>query len=160
MQYRLPLLLSFQASPDHELTIHQTIPLEGNVLDVAVIEEKQMILVSIDNVHEPGSTKESRIGPETVPATVHEYELVASDSTAKYQQMEWMATSKLIVDEAIWQERNLDLGMKSFTRAKGRGVYSELGEFLYGLENLRKNRGDIAIEEVAPDSDVQEELAM
>ena len=133
----LPFLLSLSSSSDHRLFHHQTIELPGNPLDVAFLPEHQTILVSIDHIHNPGSVKYHR-GRTTPPGL--------GDSIVSFQlstKREWGPSD---IAEKLSETIRIEIEKDSFTSVEvteqknPKATYSVLGEFLYGLENLRKNR--------------------
>lgn len=123
----------------------------ANVLDIALIKDKRTMLVSLDNVHSPLSTK--RPVPYPLPPMISFLELQIDPCDGNWQY-EWIEcnpekkgnagmapcsfgdiASKLeraMQSEAVRHEIEVE------EEVKPRPLYSRLGEFLYGLENLRK----------------------
>jgi hypothetical protein len=106
------------------------------------------IVVSIDTVHRPGSVKTLR--PEEIPALemFETFELSSNQSDANgstgrgeaNNELRWDRSSlaMLLNDAASVTER---VEISAEAPPQSRGTYSTLGEMLYGLENLRKKRG-------------------
>jgi hypothetical protein len=137
-------LLSLEWSSDQELVYHETVELPGNVLDVVVLQGSQTILVSTDNVHIPGSVKRVRVDSDSARLgdSLVSFKLANKDDLNGQNRTErnlWWAPCGPIAPET----RSLAFG--SFVpevagQPNDKATYSVLGEFLYGLENLRKNR--------------------
>jgi tRNA (guanine-N(7)-)-methyltransferase subunit TRM82 len=134
----LPMLFSFRFKDGGHLKHHQTVQLSGNALDVAIVSGARIsALVSVDNIHVPGSMmKEStKTEPCEMVTTLEVDSLtlgwVAGRGSFSIKNSDVERLSK-VPPEAQ------DQVMRS---SRARGEYSSLGEFLYGLENLRKKRG-------------------
>ncbi|KPI43424.1 tRNA (guanine-N(7)-)-methyltransferase non-catalytic subunit trm82 [Cyphellophora attinorum] len=178
----LPLLLVYHVSlSDGALELQQTVPLSGNILDVAVDNPldtgtgRTYIFVSLDTAHVPGSMLE----PAT-PATAksmkvldHANETLGTGVQILYMKSpgsdspdgkrdqylrECYMTDKLsALLRGIEGRPTMNLADSNGKPATGeeggqgrggrKGPYSQMGEFLYGLENLRKKRGAAAAEE-------------
>jgi len=126
------------------------------VLDVTIGPALWGIVVSIDTIHKPGSIQVLR--PEETPAgdAFETFELFSNVSTtesspgnqlesAPEADLRW-ETSSLAM---LLNTSALDCGrgtLPSEGRAKDKGAYSAAGEMLYGLENLRKKRGQAGAE--------------
>ena len=149
----LPMLFSFRYKDDGHIEHHQTVQMSGNVLDVAIVSGASVsALVSVDNIHVPGSMmKEStNIEPCETVTTLGLDESI----------MGWVAGRGPFSVETSDVERlskvppeAQDQVMRS---SRARGEYSSLGEFLYGLENLRKKR-DFHVDEVDESTEAMEE---
>ena len=148
----LPTLLSFHIKEDGQLLFHQAIALDGNVLDVAInVDEKVMAIVSVDQIHVPGSMIRQRTQPTHSDAvTVMELESTSLRWT-------FLNQSFSLLPEYL-QDVPPESQEQAARSSRARGEYSALGEFLYGLENLRKKRG-IPGEEVDESLEAVEELA-
>jgi hypothetical protein len=137
-------LLSFEWSSTQELVYHETIELPGNALDVVVLQGPPTILVSTDNVHIPGSVKYMR--PDSASPRLGDslvsFKLADKDDPNGPNKMGsnlWWAPCGPIAPEA----QSLAFGSfipEAVRQPNDKATYSVLGEFLYGLENLRKNR--------------------
>lgn len=144
----LPILLSYKLNEHGKLLHHQTLTLAGNILDVGIGPALWEIVVSIDTVHRPGSVKTLR--PEETPASemFETFELSsnladASGSTGRlgaHDELRWDRSSlaMLLNDAGSVLER---IEISAEAPPPSRGAYSTPGEMLYGLENLRKKRG-------------------
>jgi hypothetical protein len=137
-------LLSLEWSSDQELVYHDTVELPGNALDVVVLQKLQTILVSTDNVHIPGSVKRVRVDSDSARLgdSLVSFKLTNKDDLNGQNRTErnlWWATCVPIATET----RSLAFGSfvpEAVRQLNDKATYSVLGEFLYGLENLRKNR--------------------
>ncbi|KAI1612624.1 hypothetical protein EDD37DRAFT_625328 [Exophiala viscosa] len=152
----LPMLLSYSLTDQGELQHHQTLQLGGNALDVTIGPALWEAVVSIDTVHKPGSMRD--VGSEEVPTsdffeTFELFSNISKDADGTDQPVElpdgrelrWERSSlAMLLNGAITVSDNVDL--PSEDGLKGKGTYSVLGEQLYGLENLRKKRGEQGIE--------------
>jgi hypothetical protein len=163
---RLPLLLSYSLSDEGLLKHHQILAVAGNVLDVAVGPALWEIVVSIDTVHKPGSVKILR--PEEVPQTefFETFELSTTSSSVNGHA----SIDHRPEDDLRWEQSSLaillntnaakaDRGcLPSESAAKVKGNFSPAGDILYGLENLRKKRGQ-ATEEAEDEGGADDEVA-
>ncbi|KIX96574.1 uncharacterized protein Z520_07840 [Fonsecaea multimorphosa CBS 102226] len=152
----LPMLLSYSITQEGRLRHHQTLTLGGNVLDVTIGPALWEIVVSIDTIHRPGSIRVLR--PEETPAgdAFETFELFSNIPTnegsprnqpegAFEADLRWERSSLAM----LLNTSALDCGrgtLPSEGHAKDKGAYSAAGELLYGLENLRKKRGQAGAE--------------
>lgn len=154
----IPLLLSY-AHNGERFARAQMIQLAGNVLDVAVAEAGSFILVSIDTIHQPSSMKARRNAPLNQEDAISCFalrdgiRLVAKSEKSTVQeegevQLLWTrsalpGTDKAFACKPVMAVIEPEEGGK---QNKPYSNYSKLGEFLYGLENLRKHRGQEDVE--------------
>lgn len=140
----LPLLLSFWFQDSGHLHHHQSITLSGNVLDVSVTVDRRMIaIVSLDNIHRPGSmVKEREETANSQMVTVIELDQSTSSWNEQREVLEIRSGGIEKTGHFPCAPQARPLGS-----SRARGEYSSLGDFLYGLENLRKKR-DAQAEEV------------
>ena len=134
----LPFLFDFHIKNAYQLEYQQTILLSGNVLDVAVrFSDSVQAYVSLDNVHEPGSmlTQDSRTENRELIIT-----LEMDGTTGQWSACEDGFKCHTSVHSHV-VELVPDPQDQTARSSRARGEYSSLGEFLYGLENLRKKRG-------------------
>lgn len=150
----LPLLLSY-FSDGHIFAKAQIIPVSGNVLDVAVTEAGDLIFVSIDTVHQPCSMKSRRREPTSQEEAIVCFSLQdkgRDETMSEHSVLDeggrvlplWTRSSlpaigKALADESTTADIDPEQDGKQHRSYKD---YSKLGEFLYGLENLRKHRGN------------------
>lgn len=130
--------------------------LSANVLDIVLSQSKGMMLVSLDNVHAPLSMKRPISHP--LPPLISAFQLQVNHQDEDWQY-DWIEYNRpgsaaesvqpsSFDDMASKLEHTLqsddvlhDIEVEEPTKAKE--LYSSLGEFLYGLENLRKKtQGD------------------
>jgi hypothetical protein len=159
---RLPLLLSVVVTDTGRLIYHQTLHMPGNVLDVTLVQalnsESIILLVSIDTIHLPGSCKEFRSHEFVSSTFCRSFALVSCRSSA--QQTEVPSFSFVWESSKLGDDLNETIASSGSTTAtyevppapenpkpyQASSYYSALGEFLYGLENLRKKRSMEAAE--------------
>jgi tRNA (guanine-N(7)-)-methyltransferase subunit TRM82 len=135
----VPLLLNFHVDGSGQLQHRQTITLDGNVLDVSLISHSPTVtaLVSLDNVHNPGSmVREKEGGTDRRMITAIEFD--RNDLLWHAQRGTFEIKSQDIEEQGDFPAAHLAQAAGS---SRARGEYSSLGDFLYGLENLRKKRG-------------------
>ncbi len=134
-----PYLFSLCLTRERRLQCRQSISLSGNVLDVAVnVEEQTMAMISVDNVHLPGSMLRQRTDVRDSDFSIITLEL---DSTTLQWSRPAVGFSLKSNDVEDLQELLPETPTEAARSSRARGEYSALGEFLYGLENLRKTRG-------------------
>jgi tRNA (guanine-N(7)-)-methyltransferase subunit TRM82 len=149
----LPLLLSFHFDDSGHLQHQQTVTLDGNVLDVSLVSNltspRVTAFVSLDNIHNPGSMiKEKEKGIDRQMITTIEFD--DKDRLWHEKQDTFEIRNQDVEEQGGFPAAPLAQASGS---SRARGEYSSLGDFLYGLENLRKKRGIIQAEE---DADVNE----
>lgn len=121
------------------------IPLNGNALDVALIMDPTgsvRIVVSIDNVHKPGSTTEKREDQVSSLFTYMRESLLTQKKVPKLQCFS-------LQPEGLWQEDvELAKGLETFERSGNTANSRVQGAdddavrtILYNVENLRKRPG-------------------
>lgn len=150
----IPLLFSYLIDHEGVLQYHQTLKLKGNALDVAIDGESQTIFVTVDTVHIAGSMRTIRKQEELKINAFEVFTLslkygengeadeIISASTGS-NNPHWTPSSKAdalngSVDKEDATSKLSVSSIENTTTSKG--IYSSLGEFLYGLENLRKKR--------------------
>ena len=158
----IPALVSFKldesANPGH------VIPLKGNALDVAFLPATQAsstIIVSIDHVHKPGSTKEVRednVGHSTIKLElpllttakgVSRLQCFSTETDGKWQEDSHTSEAlKSFHKQAFDVEDGAtggDVATDSSAAGNGKGLGSAddkaLRDMLYNVENLRKRPG-------------------
>jgi tRNA (guanine-N(7)-)-methyltransferase subunit TRM82 len=148
----LPLLLSYGCTGEI-FARAQIIRLAGNVLDVVVAEAGRLLLVSIDTIHQPCSMKARRNEPRSQAEAIVCFALqedvrgeAANEPPVVLEEGKvlplWTRSSLPAIDKALACElvtAEVEPEEEG-KRHKPHSVYSKLGEFLYGLENLRKYR--------------------
>ncbi|KAL9110248.1 MAG: hypothetical protein Q9227_005155 [Pyrenula ochraceoflavens] len=143
-----PLLYPIQIdSTTGELRSEKPIHLPGNVLDVAIIlfppeqhtTVRSLVAVSLDTAHQKGSMRNTA-GETTLDS--HESipfiqvldlkkQPAASDGDFDFENLSLLDN----LNEALV---TFDVNVTASDSRDGKNVYSHLGEFLYGRENLRK----------------------
>lgn len=105
--------------------------MSGNVLDVAIMEKDSTIIVSVDCIHEKGSTHEWRASP-TSPSNLIESFRVKPGT----ENLEWEPVTESLVT-------NINMcgssGILADANTKQR---KEFDDSLYSLGNLRKKHGE------------------
>jgi hypothetical protein len=126
------------------------------VLDIALTKERSFMLVSLDNIHCPLSTKQKMSHPRRPIIHLFELRVVQSDGEWQY---DWIQHNPLDKCDEKVQHSNFDniasklegtLQLEDIHHeieveetVKPKALYSLLGESWYGLENLRKkSQGD------------------
>ena len=163
----LPALFVYASTHDSVLTHNATIHLSGNALDVAVIPEARTILVSLDTVHSPQSTKIAK--EESQPqipafAAFKVTQVSGTDSNDIGQILQWQEQTVAVdaintlaeqvaprpeVDVSKWDREEKPATSEAKPKSGSwmkQQIYSPLGEFLYGFENLRKKPIEVRME--------------
>lgn len=111
-----------------------TVPLEGNVIDFAILQEQGTVVYSMDTIHEPFSTTAvaSDLKQQTRPS------IGATSSGSMFAPPEKNVGShgKLI---ASMEQCVKD---QPFVMQEAPGKGRSMRELLYGLESLRKRGGE------------------
>jgi len=145
----LPALFSFNvgsSKPAH------AIPLQGNALDVTFIQTSQTsksIIVSIDNVHKPGSTTEVRDNNVRVPTHDATTWTDTSQDTPRLQYFsrttgeQWQEDASLQEKFSAFVNGGSKLSSQKVEDGAGPGSTGDkaLRDILYNVENLRKRPG-------------------
>ncbi|WEW58272.1 tRNA (guanine-N(7)-)-methyltransferase non-catalytic subunit trm82 [Emydomyces testavorans] len=127
----VPKLLWFSFGLDGSITARAPIELSGNALDVTAVDRKGTILVSVDNIHSPGTTNELRDSARESPLL--QCYFVSSDGEFTWNEGYNRAVETINTSEAT------DIIADTETRKQ----VEALSGSLYGVENLRKwVRGD------------------
>jgi hypothetical protein len=149
---RTPAVFSYLFYPEKRvLKPDRTYPLPANVLDIALLKDRWTMLISLDNVHSPMSTKQPL--QQTQPPMIRVFDLRIHQRDGDWQY-EWIGHNPTEAssrseepgssgDFASKLERTLQSDevrheIEFEEAVKPRALYSSLGDFLYGLENLRK----------------------
>lgn len=96
----------------------EILPLNGNPLDVAIVSGS--LLVSVDNIHEPGSLDLARL---------------ASNVVSRLQLVDFGGVGHRKQDESDFAGLNGDLGMEMTGDAT---ELKSLSDLVYGMESMRK----------------------
>lgn len=139
----LPILLCFKLT-GYELSLWRMITVDGNVLEVTATGTEGQFVIGIDKQHTAGSCKELRVNPhgygssiETLQLSIGEtgsLDLGRPESAAEYHAE--AITADQLPKRQEWPEKD-----KVGSGKNVEAPYSALGEFIYGLENLRKRKG-------------------
>lgn len=138
--------VSLEALRGAEPVRAKAIPLPGNVLDVAA--DSDGLIISVDNIHVPGSTSNVR-SEEVNP------HFTRADDASTSKLTSWQVAEK--TTRLFWTEGHADgkeaivevsamSGKSQLERANQldtaeTGSNEGLGELLYGIANLRKRGG-------------------
>ncbi|RMZ87528.1 hypothetical protein DV736_g5249, partial [Chaetothyriales sp. CBS 134916] len=139
----LPLVLSFSLGTNGRLNLHQIIETNSNVLDLASLAERDLIIISLDTAHEKGSTRSFKAESSSENGSLEAFEL----ETTQKGWVVWKPADivqRLNAAIAGIEDRPVVIEAERTERQRAKSDYSALGEFLYGLENLRKKRGQTA----------------
>ncbi|KAF1999494.1 tRNA methyltransferas-like protein [Amniculicola lignicola CBS 123094] len=117
----------------------QTIPLTGNALDVGIISQNKEFctaIVSIDNIHKPGSTTEIREdeGPNRL-------QCFSCKGNEWHEDSDVMAKLEWLNRRALGDEGDSGTDSKVTSQSPRRADEKALRDILYGMENLRKRPG-------------------
>ncbi|KAE8134600.1 guanine-N(7)--methyltransferase non-catalytic subunit trm82 [Aspergillus pseudotamarii] len=124
-------LQCFVLGLDGTLKTQDPIEMSGNVLDVAIMEKDSTVVVSVDCIHEKGSTHEWRASP-TSPSNLIESFRVKPGT----ENLEWEPVTESLVT-------NVNMGGSSGILADANTKQrKELDDSLYNLGNLRKKHGE------------------
>lgn len=130
-------MLSFAFNDKYELTRSQDINVSGNVLDVSSFDEKEGIIVSVDNVHTPGSMVTLREGLESASRTLlQSFTPSAGDSG----ELNWKESSNDAVS-AINSRGILQIAVPDDEK-EAQNNFKNLTGYLYKLGNLRKRSNE------------------
>jgi tRNA (guanine-N(7)-)-methyltransferase subunit TRM82 len=117
----LPALLIFVFGKDDQLSYEQTLQLEGNLLDVIIVQEESAIVCSIDTLHAPHSTSN---------AVQTQRPVLAFHSLASTEGAKELKLSKEAVENI-----NAWAGSQPGSTDQNVAGWSDI---LYGVEHLRK----------------------
>jgi hypothetical protein len=170
MSYSVPILLSYSLTDEGQLKHHQTLTVGGNVLDIGVGPALWEIVVSIDTVHRPGSM--TSLHPDEVPRTDYfeTFELFSNmhedtgvqdipSAVSPEADLRWERSSlAMLLNNTASKVKKGGLPSETLEKdkSKSKSNFSPAGEILYGLENLRKKRGQAAVEAEQEEADEEE----
>ncbi|KAI9802221.1 MAG: hypothetical protein M1825_002942 [Sarcosagium campestre] len=123
----IPALFMLQLSAKGDLSFRQTLPLQGNPLDIAVHPSKALFIVSIDNIHDARSTTKPRSEPGKTLIQAY------SAATAPLGESRWQED----VDSAATWLEIIDQAASALDLTQLRS----LRELLYDVEKIRKRPG-------------------
>jgi len=148
----LPLLLTFQIS-NFGLRHLQTLKLDSNILDVVHLRKQNVVVVSVDTAHSPGSYNHYRAEPLPITEAFRFFGIRRGEVMSNTLPIEGVclepSSDATLAPESMPTD-SLSTNRKvneTEARAKYEKTYSVLGELIYGLENLRKRRGKAAEDE-------------
>lgn len=114
----------FHLGSDLNLVFREYITFLGNILDVAVVENKRMIIYSLDNFHVPFST--AVIADKDQQTTMATIGSLTLDRSGRWRQRDIMRN----IVARIGSDATKDAGYMKQGQS--------LSSLLYGVENLRK----------------------
>ncbi|KAI9794181.1 MAG: tRNA (guanine-N(7)-)-methyltransferase non-catalytic subunit trm82 [Peltula sp. TS41687] len=120
----IPALFAFHLSSGNSLTYDQSLPLKGNPLGTAIYESLASIVVSIDNVHKPCSTTQTRDSSTNSDVLLQCFSLKGdnNDSHVWEENAKWVQPIEHINSQGSFETSSLD----------------EMGGLLYSVESFRK----------------------
>ncbi|KKK11992.1 hypothetical protein P175DRAFT_0555990 [Aspergillus ochraceoroseus IBT 24754] len=122
-------LLCFTLEANGSLTAQEPIKVSGNVLNLQTVEGSGAVLVSVDTIHEPGSTQEWRSHSPSPSAL-----LEAFRPKPGAEKVEWESVTDTMV-------RTINsTGTSTISVDAGEKEKKELNNSLYSWENLRKKQ--------------------
>ncbi|PGH06898.1 hypothetical protein GX51_02143 [Blastomyces parvus] len=132
----IPKLFPFRFNPDGNITAQKPVHLSGNALGVVSPDDKGSIIVSVDNVHEPGSTTDRRKSPDT-----HQQLLQAFSVAWEEEAFQWTEVDSDMV-KAV-SNRDTFAVASSEDEKEAKKHAQALTSTLYSVGNLRKwGKGD------------------
>lgn len=168
----LPALLTFVVD-DADLSLVDVLQLSGNLLDLVSIPGQACIAIAIDDVHEPGSMKVLREELTSSSCSIKIFKL-SQNAISILSQRGTENPGEILSPSDLWEDMQVEFEVEAVQREsstvsrdvndtevkdKNQGRLSgQLGEFLYGLENLRKKRGQAAVEEDEATEVVDEQI--
>lgn len=120
----IPAVFCFDISSGGELRFRETLTLAGNPLDIAISEATSSIIITIDNVHESGTTSISR-------STQEHGSFQSFVRRSETEHGSWVESSEGM------RAMNLQ-GSFEMTDVQKKA----LPDLLYGVSNLRKRGND------------------
>ncbi|KAL3481228.1 hypothetical protein BJX99DRAFT_219380 [Aspergillus californicus] len=121
-----PDLQTFTLDSKGTLTPEQPLKTTGNILDIQPREDINTVLISVDNIRQPGSTQEWRSSPSPAPL------LEAFQLKPGTEISEWTTVSDNMLSTI---NASNTVAISATTEGKDK---TALNNSLYGLENLRK----------------------
>lgn len=126
--------------------------------------QEDTILVSTDNLHIPGSVKQMRTDPAALGDSVVAFQLGSDqfrDAHGAERLLSWKP-SNLTASLSASLDSGTFVVPELCSQPNAKATYSVLGEFLYGLENLRKNRSgtEAAEESIQDDGQPDKDIAV
>ncbi|KAM5466348.1 tRNA (guanine-N(7)-)-methyltransferase non-catalytic subunit trm82 [Microsporum audouinii] len=129
-------LLPFGVKADNSLVPLSTIKAAGNVLDTTSLNDQGAIIISSDNVHEPGSTTLQRCNKPSPPIALQQFTATVDSGSVKWEECPGAAL------DAINSSSSFDMSIAEDEKERQKQL-KQLGESLYFIGNFRKNvRGD------------------
>ncbi|KAJ0413444.1 hypothetical protein BJY00DRAFT_296870 [Aspergillus carlsbadensis] len=122
-----PTLLSFTISSDGKLTTQNSLTTSGNILDVQPHPTANTLIISVDNINEPGSTQDWRSACASSQTLIEAFTLEQGAETLK-----WESASGSLTDNIN------STGTSAVSAGPDKKAQAALNTSLYGLENLRK----------------------
>jgi hypothetical protein len=167
---RVPAISTYQFHPSKGLLKEgRQYGLDGNVLDILLLKDRGIMIVSLDNIHSSGST--NTVSPFKALPKIAIFELKVNQTQSDQSEpFEWILYKARVDDDVPTTPGSFDdtasklqqtlhaeafcheVEVEEVSKSK-RPLYSSLGEFLYGLENLRKRS------HVEGDGETVEEIA-
>lgn len=123
---RIPALFIYSITSSHVLEFRQSLFVEGNVLDVAILQGQESLIVAMDNVHVPLSTRVVENAGNRPALTAFSYD---ADSGRWVEGHDFERMLLAINDWAALQGSQF---------AQTGSEDSSLSGLLYSIENLRK----------------------
>lgn len=140
-------ILTFMKVTDFSVEVWHCIELAGNVLDITIPDPTGAFFMTLDTQHEPSSCRDMRETPLTQPIEplrVRIWEDGSLNLVLPRQSCIVWKVEPILVElqkRQEWPEKDKDgEKKKDGTTSKVDTQYSALGEFMYGLENLRRRR--------------------
>lgn len=128
---RMPKLFPFSFSPDGKIVAQNPVHLSGNALGVTSIDNKGNIVVSVDNVHKPGSTTEQRKPSDAPQQLIQVFSIMWEKETFHWKEVD-SDMAKEISNHGTFQLATSENEKEAKRNAQA------IASSLYGVGNLRK----------------------
>ncbi|OAX82376.1 hypothetical protein ACJ72_03277 [Emergomyces africanus] len=129
-------LFPFVFNLEGKVVAQKPVDLSGNALGVTSLDNKGNIIVSVDNVHKPGSSKDQRKSPNTPQQLLQEFSATAEEETLKWTEVE----SDMV--NTVSKYGTFDLATSEDEKEVKKHAQT-LAATLYSVGNLRKwGKGD------------------
>ncbi|QSS61539.1 tRNA methyltransferase [Histoplasma capsulatum] len=127
----MPKLFPFSFSPDGKIVAQNPVHLSGNALGVTSIDNKGNIVVSVDNVHEPGSTTEQRKPSDAPQQLIQVFSVMWEQETFHWKEVD-SDMAKEISNHGTFQLATSENEKEAKRNAQA------IASSLYSVGNLRK----------------------
>jgi hypothetical protein len=124
--FRLPALFVFTLDETGRLWFDDSLPAEGNVLDVAIMREEKSFLYSVDTVHRPYSMTEEDEDEDRPSVGIYGW---------SQRSRWWIRTDE---DREVMTLISNHMKSRRYGPEQPESISGTWSELLYGIEHLRK----------------------